>query len=242
MDSLNFVSAIRGLILDHLLEVHTTVPARISAVDYGSKTATVESIVKDTRSTTDIQDYPIFYDVPIMVNGGGTGRITFPLKGGDMGVLVFSERDPSKALQTDGSDSSSSSLVMPCGLYPIMFIPKIALGGDSTPDIDSDNVVIDNNQKTTISLSPDGTGIIKSSLGGSITVGAGVTITDGSGTLTVKDGNATWKGGTFNINGLIISEDGYITDAGGVGLNTHTHPVQNVQSGDTTIETDKATG
>lgn len=242
MDSLNFVSAMRGLILDHLLEMHTTVPARVSGVDYSSKTVTASAIVKNTRSSTDSQDYPIFYDVPIMVNGGGTGRITFPIISGDMGVLVFSERDPSNALQTDGSDASSSSMVMPCGLYPIMFVPKIALGGDSTPDIDSENVVIDNNQQTSISLSPDGTGIIKSELGGSITVDDGVTISDGSGTFTVRDGKANWTGGEFTINGLTISEEGLIRDSSGVGLDTHDHQVKGIESGDSTVTTEKGTG
>lgn len=242
MDSLNFVSSLRGLILDNLLEMHTTVPARVSSVDYGAKTVVAESIVKNTRSSTDSQNYPIFYDVPLMVNGGGNGRITFPIVGGDMGVLVFSERDPSKALQTDGSDASGSSLIMPCGMYPIMFIPKIALNADSTPDIDSSNIVIDNNQQTTVSLSPDGTGVIKSTLGGSITVDSGVTITDGTGVFTIKSGKANWTGGEFTINGLTISEDGLITDANGIGLNTHTHPVEKVESGDSTIESGTATG
>lgn len=242
MDSLNLVSAFRGLILDHLLEMHTTLPATISSVDYGAKTATITALVKNTRTSTDEQDYPIFHDVPLFVLGGGNARITFPVTGGDVGVLVFSERDPSKALQSQGTDASSAEMIMPCGLYPIMFIPKIALGSDSTDAIDENNIVIDNNKSSALSLSPDGVIKASSKLGASITVDSGITITDGTGTLTISGGNLTWKGGAANINGLTISENGLLTDANGISLNGHTHVISNVQTGDSNITSETPTG
>ena len=242
MDSLNLVSAFRGLILDHLLEMHTALPASVSSVDYGAKTATINSLVKNTRSSTDEQDYPIFHDVPLFVLGGGKARITFPVTSGDVGVLIFSERDPSNALQSQGESASSAEMIMPCGLYPIMFIPKVALGNDSTAVIDQNNIVLDNNTNSTISLSPDGTIVASSSMGAKITVDSGVTITDGTGTLSVANGSLTWSGGEVNINGLTITKEGLIKDSSGVGLNTHTHNIENVQTGDSDIVSDTPTG
>ena len=239
MDSLNIVSAFRGLILDHLLEVHTTLPAMVNSVDYGAKTATITALVKNTRTSTDEEDYPQFEDVPLLVLGGGNARITFPVTAGDVGLIVFSERDPSNALQSDGTSSSSASLIMPCGLYPILFIPKLSLGDDSSPTIDQNNIVIENNQSSSISLSPNGEIIASSSLGGKITVNAGVEITDGTGTLTVNNGKLNWVGGEVNINGLTITSDGKIKDSQGIGLDTHTHPVKNIQSGDDSVDSDK---
>lgn len=241
MDSLNVVTALRGLILDHLLEIHTTLPARVVAVDYGAKSVLATSITKNTRTATDEEDYPIFHDVPIFMNGGGNARITFPVKTGDIGVVVFTERDPSNALQTTGDSSSSASMIMPCGLYPIMFIPKIALGSDSSKAIDENNIELSNDDKSTLTLSPDGEIIAESVLGGKITVNSGVTITDGSGTLTVSDGKLNWTGGEVSINGLTISKDGLLTDANGLAFATHTHKIENVETGDSEIESLKPT-
>lgn len=243
MDALNFVTSLRGLMLEQLAEVHTSLPVRVTGVDYGGKTVTLESIVKNTRSTDDEIDYPTFHDVPFMVNGGGTGRISFPIKAGDIGVVIFSERDPSNAFQTSGDASSGSTLIQPCGLYPACFIPKIATATDSTEPVDSDKVVISNNKNTYASFDPTGTISIYNSQGMKMDMTpSGITITDGTGTLSISGGKLTWKGGVVNINGLVIDENGKMTDGNGVGFHNHTHTVRNVQSGNSSRESDPPTG
>ena len=109
MDALNLVTAMRGMMTEQLAEVHTSLPVRVTGVNYGAKTLTLESIVKNTRSEEDSIDYPTFHDVPFMVNGGGTGRISFPIKSGDIGVVIFSERDPSNAMQTSGDAATTTT-------------------------------------------------------------------------------------------------------------------------------------
>jgi len=239
MDSLNLVTSLRNLIGDQLSEIHTSVPARVTGVDYDTKTVTLESIVKNTRGVDDEIPYPTFYDVPISMMGGGTGRITFPIKSGDLGVLMFSERDPSNALQTDGTSSSSATLIQPCGLYPIAFIPKIAMGDDSTESIDSSNIVISNNKSTYVTLSPDGTINLKNAGGKWIMLTTDdITMSDGTGTLTLSNGKLDWTGGEVTINGLTIDVNGKLTDATGVELDSHTHWVRGVESGDLTVESE----
>lgn len=243
MDALNFSTAARGMMLDLLAEVHTSLPVRVTGVDYDAKTVVLESIVKNTRGTEDEIEYPTLHDVPFMINGGGTGRISFPVKAGDTGVVLFSERDPSNALQTDGENAASSTLTQPCGLYPICFIPKIATATDSTESVDSDKVVISNNRNTYASFDPDGTISIYNSQGVEVNLTpTGVTITDGSGTFTLTGGNLTFKGGTINLNGLIIDQKGNMTDGNGVGFHNHTHRVNNIETGNSSRETEKPTG
>lgn len=243
MDALNFVTAMRGLMLEQLVEVHTALPVRVTGVDYGGKTVTLESIVKNTRSTDDEVDYPTFHDVPFMINGGGNGRISFPIKAGDIGTVMFSERDPSNALQTSGDDASGSTLIQPCGLYPICFIPKISTATDSTEAVDSEKVVISNNKNTYMSLDPDGTISIYNSQGMKINITpTGIDMTDGTGKLSMQGGNLTFKGGTVNMNGLLIDSNGQMTDGKGVGFHNHTHAVKNVERGNSTVESERPTG
>lgn len=243
MDALNFVTSLRGLILEQLAEVHTSLPVRVTGVDYGAKTVTLESIVKNTRSTDDEIDYPTFHDVPFMVNGGGTGRISFPIKAGDIGAVMFSERDPSNALQTSGDSASGSTLIQPCGLYPICFIPKVATATDSSEAVDPDKVVISNNKQTYASFDPSGTISIYNTQGMKLEMTpSGITITDGTGTLSIQGGNLKWTGGTANFNGLIIDQNGQMTDGKGVGFHNHTHLVRNIQTGNGSRESDKPTG
>lgn len=231
MDSLNLVTAIRGLVLDGLYEIHTSLPARVVSVDYGAKTVHLESLINNTRGSEDSTAYPTMYDVPIMTLAGGDARISMPIRVGDIGVVVFSERDPSNALQSDGTSSTDGNLVMPCGIYPAAFLPKTALGNDSTPDLDENNIVIGNNQTTSMSFSPDGEMVIESTYGGKITINDSVTITDGTGTLTLSGGNLTFTGGTVNFNGYVISSTGLATDSAGISSNNHTHIIEGIQTG-----------
>lgn len=217
MDSLNIVTSMRGLINEQIAEVHTALPVRVTAVDYGAKTVTLESLVTNKRSTEDEIEYPTFHDVPFAINGGGTARISFPLKAGDIGTVIFSERDPSNALQTTGETTSTSTLIQPCGLYPVCFIPKIATAADTTDAVDSDKIVISNNKNTYAEFDSTDTISIYNSAGLKIEInGSEITLADGVGSLTLSNG-------TFNINGLKIAPDGTLTLADGSVVDRHTH-------------------
>lgn len=236
MDALNLTTALRGLVSEQIAEVHTSIPARVVGVDHAAKTVTLEAIVKNSRSSEDETDYPTFYDVPFMVNGGGKGRISMPIESGDIGTVLFSERDPSNALQTNGEQATTTTLKIACGLYPICFIPKIATATDSTEPVDPTKVVISNNRQTYGEFSPDGNISIYNTQGIRIDVTpTSIQITDGSGVLTMTQGNLTYKGGTINLNGLIINPEGRMTDSKGVSLHNHKHPVRNVESGNSTV-------
>lgn len=252
MDALNPVTALRSLILDQLSEIHTALPVRITGVDYGAKTVSAEAIIKNTRGPEDEISYPPFHDVPFAINGGGDARISFPLRAGDIGTIIFAERDPSNALQTDGDAAASATLIQPCGLYPICFIPKVATATDSSPPVDSEKIVISNNENTYAEFDPNDKITIRNSSGMIVEISASgisvtapgqtVKMTDGAGEFTMTGGNLSFKGGAINLNGLIIDSKGNMTDGNGVGFHNHTHTVRNVESGNSNRETDKPTG
>lgn len=252
MDALNITTAFRGLIADQLAEIHTSLPVRVTGVNYGAKTVTLEAIVKNSRSDEDVISYPTFYDVPFMINGGGDARISFPIRAGDIGTVLFAERDVSNAMQTNGDSASTSTLIAPCGLYPITFIPKIATATDSSESVDPNNIVISNNKQTYGSFSPDGNISIYNAQGmkiditpGGITVnapGKPITVTDGSGTLTISNGKMTYTGSEINLNGLKIDSNGMMTDGRGIGFHDHTHLVENIETGNGSRETNPPTG
>lgn len=230
MQTLNFVTGLRDIVNDNLLEVHTALPAKIISVDYGAKTVTVAPLVKNRTGTGKVSDYPILRDVPIVLMGGGQSRMSFPFQIGDVGVVQFSERDTSSFHQSTGEDASDPFLTKPLGLYPLAFIPKIGTATDTGDPIDNEKIVL-TNVDSRVELSPDGTVLISNPSGSATLDSSGNwVIKDGSGgEISLSNGNLTVKGQTINLNGLIINENGQLTDGQGLSLNQHTHG--GVQSG-----------
>src|SRR6185437_13545712 len=48
---------------------------------------------QNSKYVSNLVDYPIIADCPLIVLGGGTTRITFPVKKGDQCILLFNDRD-----------------------------------------------------------------------------------------------------------------------------------------------------
>ncbi len=76
--------------------------ATIQAFDASKQTVQVSINYKQTYfdfvtegqvTAPRLVDYPIIIDVPLIVIGGGTARITFPVSPGDQCLLLFNDRD-----------------------------------------------------------------------------------------------------------------------------------------------------
>lgn len=224
MKALDFVAGIRDLITDSLTEVHTALPARIISIDHGSKTVSVAPLIKNRVGTEKVNDYPELLDVPITILGGGVSRMTFPPKIGDIGTVIFSERDPSSFLQSTGEDSSDTYMTQPLGLYPLTFIPKISTASDTADPIHAENAEIQND-KSKVELHPDGTVILSNPSGSAeLKANGDWEFKDGSGgTFAMTGGNLVYTGGNINLNGLIISPQGLLTDGNGTKFDNHKH-------------------
>lgn len=195
MNPNEFVMSLQGLIQSQLADVHTILPVKITSVDYSKKTANVLPLVKTKIGVSKSVAYPELAGVPLVVLSGGKARITFPVKAGDTGIVLFSERDVSNVLASTGTDTVEPLMSNYLGLFPIAVICGISINSDSE-EISNEDIVIEN-ELSKISLKPDGT----------------TTIQNGSSSI-VQEPN-----GNVRVNGLTVTPDGNIITASGVNLN-----------------------
>lgn len=234
-----FVTTLQDMIENSLADVHTMVPAKLTSVNYGSGKASALPLVKTQVGVNKVIPYPELSDIPLVIMSGNAGkaRITFPVQAGDIVIVLFSERDPSNALASTGSDPTNPVQTNYLGLFPVGILPCISTSGTAKA-ISNEDVDLENDQAK-INLKPVGD-ISLSNSTGSITLAESGTVTATDGTATFKlEGGAltiqgaksfTYKGGEFNINGLKISEQGKLTDSGGISFNNHRH--SGVERGD----------
>lgn len=80
---------------DHLIDLHTSIPAIIESYDNTNQTATVKIAIKRKYINGDVEEIierPAIPDVPVLFPRGGSFHLTYPLKKGDDVHLIISER------------------------------------------------------------------------------------------------------------------------------------------------------
>lgn len=86
---------IRAAIASRMTDVHTAIVARVTKYDEKLQKVTVQPTIKAAYIGEDderkVENLPAIVGVPVSFPGGGGYRITFPIKEGDTGLLVFSE-------------------------------------------------------------------------------------------------------------------------------------------------------
>lgn len=75
-----------------LKDLHTCLPGIIVSFDSATQTASVQPAVKRIFTERGAVNLPVCVDVPVAFPGGGDFWLTFPVKGGDECILLFSER------------------------------------------------------------------------------------------------------------------------------------------------------
>ena len=109
------------------LNLHTALPAKVVSFDPANQTVTLAIQIKMQLADGTGADIPPLVDVPVSFPRGGGFAVTFPLKAGDEGIAIFSERC------IDGWwHSGRASLPLDFRLHDLsdaMFIPGIC----STP-------------------------------------------------------------------------------------------------------------
>lgn len=190
-----FTTSLSTLIQNSLADVHTILPAKITSVDYGAGRASVLPLVKTQIGINKTLPYPELSNVPLVIMSGGKGRLTFPVKSGDTVLVLFSERDPTNVLAGTGTEAVSPVQTHYLGLFPIGIIPCISVAGNAK-SISNEDVLLEND-KSKVTLKPDGTMILEN--------GA-------SKIVQQPDGN-------IKLNELTITPDGNIITAQGVDLN-----------------------
>lgn len=128
-------------------EIHTQMPAKVVAVDYGKGTVDVEILYEGVSPVDQLLNYkyPTIYDVPVHTYSaqGGTIKITVPIKAGDIGIVKFPEKP------MDGFKGGKVSIDLEKNvdthvLQGICFISELST--ETTPvSIDPDNLIIQHN-------------------------------------------------------------------------------------------------
>lgn len=87
-----FVDSVNKTAKKAVGEIHTAVPAVITAFDAGSGLATVQPKAKFKKPNGDTMDYPSVSGVPVVFPQSQNVTIAFPVKAGDNCLLVFGEK------------------------------------------------------------------------------------------------------------------------------------------------------
>jgi hypothetical protein len=223
MNSTVFEDAVEMLVFSVLKNnVSTIKPAVIDEVDYDECHLTATPLTK-TKRQDDVQiEFSQVEEVPIVVMSAnaGSARVTLPVKAGDDCLILYSDREFSNLLDTDGSTPVDSEEYKPFGQYPIAAL----CGFFTRPNakaLDSDNIEI-HNGTTNITIAPSGAVTINASsattncdlqVNGSITasdsITSGSTITSGSDIVATTDITASGS-----VSGATVSATTSMSVAG----------------------------
>ncbi|MDC7234973.1 MAG: Gp138 family membrane-puncturing spike protein [Spirochaetales bacterium] len=73
-------------------DLHTSLPGRIESYDAGSRTASIVPQMKKRYQAGEVLALPVIHNVPVQFPASGEASFSFPLKKGDEGWIMFSER------------------------------------------------------------------------------------------------------------------------------------------------------
>ncbi|CAM0107034.1 baseplate spike [Vibrio phage 5P1c] len=206
------ISVLEAFMEDKSRDIHTCIPANVISVNYDEGYVTVQPLITTVRDHSYESElpYPVLEEVPIFFNSAGRGkaRMSFPIKAGDTGLLLFSERSVENFLNSDGVSLQKSNNYNGVGIggvaNPIGFLPEI-FTASSARKFSSSDIVLEN-EKAVTNHAPDGT--ITSTSGSATSVinpDGSATVSNGGGFITLQ------ADGSVNINGFIITPNGAAT-------------------------------
>ena len=200
----NLGELVKRTVRKAMAETRSSMPARIVSYDAGTRLASIQVLQPEVTDDDQVVEQPVITDVPVFMPIGGGAAVTFPVGGGDDGVVWFADQDIG-AWVAGGQQSADSPRRH--SLSDAMFMPAQGRG-----QADADNLVISFGGAT-ITIQPSGNVEIDSPADVTITAG-------GSLTMNATSGGA-FMSGDFAVNGSITTT-GEVT-ASGVDLSTHTH-------------------
>ena len=180
------------------LNLHTALPCKVVSFDSGKQTVTLAVQIKMQLADGNGADIPPLVDVPVSFPRGGGFAVTFPLKAGDEGIAIFSERCIDGWWQ-NGTASTPLDFRLH-DLSDAMFIPGIC----SAP-------------KAIKSFFDDGLSMQTLDGGTFIRITSGKILIQGN----IEHQGNTSQTGSHSSTGVISSD----TDvkAGGISVKTHKH-------------------
>lgn len=158
------VDLTKAVLENYLNEMHTAIPARVVEYSHSRQEAVVQPVIKkryyDAGGAEDgLEDMPPIVAVPVVFPAAASGTLTFPIKKGDLVLLVFSERSIDKFNVSDGKTMIDPEDYRKFSYNDAIAIPGIFPQSPSLASHPEDVVLKFRTQtgKSSISFSPDGT-------------------------------------------------------------------------------------
>lgn len=141
-------------ISSRLAEFRVSLPCKVAKYNASDGTVDVDILLKDQKplsdGTVELAVFPTIQDVPIQWFRCGTAWITLPIKAGDLGKLVFSDRSLSNwAASNKGEVVDPKSLSMH-NFDGATFEPGLYPTSAAIPSPDPDNIVIHSDTKVMV--------------------------------------------------------------------------------------------
>ncbi len=152
----SLADVIGNSITARLLDSYIALPGNIESYKDGKAEVQI-NLKKKIKGENGIinSDIPKLVDVPVCLprSSGGKAFVQLPLKKGDTGFLIFSQRSLDDWLVTGGNVQVKSTRMN--SLSDAVFYPGLYPFDDPVPVANNDNLFI-NNDKMSIELFPDG--------------------------------------------------------------------------------------
>lgn len=145
-----------------LLDVHTCLPAKIEKYEAGTQKANVQVLLKRKyEADAEAINLPVINSVPVQWSSANQGKayIHLPIKAGDLGIVIFSERSIDLWLSGDSGDPGKILDPQDPRIFDLsdaIFIPGVLPFVHSLQNVSADNLVVQND-KFRIEIAPDGT-------------------------------------------------------------------------------------
>jgi hypothetical protein len=172
---------------DMMLEVHTCLPAKIKSYDSSTQKAEIEPLLKTKYKNEDkAVDLPVINNVPVQWQSANNGSafIHLPLKAGDLGIILFSERSLDTWLSGEGASVSPDD-PRHHHISDAIFIPGVRPFKTALPVVSSTSLFVKNGDAE-VELTGDGNINI---VGGNIKIDAATVIDALATTINLGSGS-----------------------------------------------------
>lgn len=126
---------------------NTCLPCKVVSVNYEAQTVDIQPTLKAyVPSSGTYIDRPVIKNVPFWIYRAGDTYITLPIKVGDTGIAIFSQRDMSSWKEVGGSVALPTNRVM--DYNDAVYIPYLGTKATAVKGYNPDHIEIVKNGKT----------------------------------------------------------------------------------------------